>query len=285
MEKQFLIYGLVDPDTKEIRYVGKSSYGLKRPKEHFKPSNYLKQKNHKAHWIKKLISEGKLPEIIVLKTAETEERLNQLEIETIKYYRDAGNALTNGTDGGEGSLGWVPNADNRKNMSEARKTYYATLAEPPKAPNKKEHIFNNGVECKTCSDCSETKPLTEFGISKSNWDNLHHICKICNATRTAALRAKNPHPRLTAEQLAQSYADRKAAMSAGVKKAYEENKELKAAISANNSKAIEGINILTGEKIQFKSALEAKAVGFQNSNLGQSIRKGIAYKGYMWRFI
>lgn len=285
MEHQFIIYGLIDPDTKEIRYVGKSSYGLRRPKEHFKPSNYLRQKNHKAHWIKKLVAEGKLPEITILRTATTEEELNLLEIETIKYYRDQGNPLTNGTNGGEGSLGWIPTEETKANMAEARAKYLASLTEPLKAPNKKEHVFVGEIESKICCDCGITKPIVDFGINNHNWDKLHHICKKCNAERTAALRAAKPRQKLTLEQLKQSYEDRKAAMSEAAKKTYENNPEIKEKLKQKMSKPVEGTHTVTGEKIRFNSALEAKAAGFQNSNLGQAIRKNVPYRGYRWKFI
>jgi hypothetical protein len=35
---QYIIYGLVDPETEELRYIGKSSTGMSRPKKHFYPS-------------------------------------------------------------------------------------------------------------------------------------------------------------------------------------------------------------------------------------------------------
>jgi hypothetical protein len=282
---QFIIYGLVDPITKQIRYIGKSSYGLKRPKEHFKPSNYLTQKNHKAHWIKSLIEQGLKPGIVILKEASTEAELSQLEIDTIREYKEKYGNLTNSTDGGEGSLGWIPTEKTKRNISQGRKRYLEALTEPLKAVNKKEHVMVDNVECKICVTCKEPHPLLNFSTNKNTWDKLHIKCKPCAKEYTKQFRLKNPAKKLTPEELAQSYIDRKEAMAAGVKRAHESNTEYKQKISLRNSKAIEGTNVTTGEKIYFNSALEAKTAGFSNSNLGQSIRKGIPYRGYLWKFI
>lgn len=285
---RFIIYGLVCPKTKQIRYIGKSSYGLKRPREHFKPSNYMKQHNHKAHWIKNLIEQGLKPDIVILKEAPTAEELSQLEIDTIKEYRtryNNDNTLTNSTDGGEGNLGWIPTEETKVNMSKARAEYLSTLTEPMIAINKKEHVVISEVPHKHCPSCDRLMLLVEFTPAKSNWDGLKRICKTCSAEKTRQYRIANPPKKLTPEELKQSYIDRKAAMTAGVNAAYETKPEIKQRISAQNSKAIEGTNIATGEKIYFNSALEAKAAGFQNSNLGQSIRNDVPYRGYTWKFI
>lgn len=44
----YLIYALQDPNTKEIRYIGRSTKGLKRPQNHLLPCYYLAKKNKKA---------------------------------------------------------------------------------------------------------------------------------------------------------------------------------------------------------------------------------------------
>lgn len=42
------------------------------------------------------------------------------------------------------------------------------------------HVIVDGVECKVCSRCHETKPLSEFGRRAMNRDGLHEACKKCN---------------------------------------------------------------------------------------------------------
>lgn len=98
-----LIYGLVDPLTHEIRYIGKSSTGMKRPKKHFFPSVLKNEKTYKNRWVNKVIATtGMLPEIVILDSAETEEDVYRLEIGYIQMFREAGIELTNCHDGGNG---------------------------------------------------------------------------------------------------------------------------------------------------------------------------------------
>lgn len=89
------IYGLLDPDTREVRYIGKTSRDLKhRYREHI--NDDLKYNSHKVNWIKKLKSLNKLPLIELIEEC-TE--LNWSERE--KYWITQFNNLTNSTEGGE----------------------------------------------------------------------------------------------------------------------------------------------------------------------------------------
>lgn len=285
MSTKYIIYGLIDPRTEEIRYIGKSTSGLSRPKSHLNPSKYNKENNYKANWIKGLAALGLQPTIIIIKMVETAEELCQLEIDIIADYKSKGARLTNLTNGGEGALGRINSDETKEKMAKARADFLATLTEPLIAVNKKEHVVIAEIPHKHCFECNNLKPLFDFTKQAKTWDGLKRNCKTCNAERTRQYRIANPPKKLTPEELKQSYIDRKAAMTAGVNAAYETKPEIKQRISAQNSKAIEGTNIITGEKIYFNSALEAKAAGFQNSNLGQAIRNDVPYRGYTWKFI
>ena len=98
---KYIIYGLVDPITNEIRYVGKSCKGLERPKEHMWPFS-LKNKSKKNSWIKKLMAVGLKPSIVVIETCGLQESLDEREIYWISFYRKINKNLTNMTDGGTG---------------------------------------------------------------------------------------------------------------------------------------------------------------------------------------
>lgn len=102
-EGRCLIYGLIDPRTLLIRYIGKSVNGLYRPRCH-KSSAHLKEKTYKNNWIKQLIYEGLSYDIVVLEDTSREE-IVQAERWWIAYGRALGWPLTNLTDGGEGPLG------------------------------------------------------------------------------------------------------------------------------------------------------------------------------------
>lgn len=95
------IYGLFDPRDKgsNIRYVGFTSKDLKkRLCEHIYESK--KKKNHRHKWIASLLSEGVLPEIVLIERV-CDEEWKAREQYWISYY---GSALTNSTIGGEGLI-------------------------------------------------------------------------------------------------------------------------------------------------------------------------------------
>ena len=104
---KYIIYALKDPISNEIRYVGKSTSGLKRPKIHLMPSSYnsLSKKHfHVYCWIRGLIEKNLKPEIIVLKACDSD-NLNSEEVRFIDFYKSEGCNLTNLVNGGNGMLG------------------------------------------------------------------------------------------------------------------------------------------------------------------------------------
>jgi hypothetical protein len=103
---KFLIYGLVDPRTGEIRYVGRSSSGMGRPGSHRKPQYLEKDRSHKGNWVRKLLSLGLDYSVTILEEVAAAE-LSSRERFWIAEGRRRGWPLTNLTDGGEGMLGYV----------------------------------------------------------------------------------------------------------------------------------------------------------------------------------
>lgn len=103
MEK-YKIYALLNPVSKNIRYIGFTSTSLKRRlRNHI---NEAKSKNqshiHKNKWILKIIKVYKKePLIVLIKSFENEKDAKNLEIELISKLKN----LTNTTKGGEGQLG------------------------------------------------------------------------------------------------------------------------------------------------------------------------------------
>jgi len=96
----FLIYSLADGDSGEIRYIGRSSLGIRRPRYHF--TNYgLKDNTPKTKWVRKRISEGNIPSIKILEYVYNIEELPKLEAEYIKKYRENTNKLLNILSGDE----------------------------------------------------------------------------------------------------------------------------------------------------------------------------------------
>ena len=99
LNKITFIYSLEYP-VGNIRYIGKSDNPLIRLKNHLKEAKN-RNKNHKDNWI------NSLPETPILNIIEqvTYANWQEKEIYWIKYYRENGCKLVNGTDGGEGSNG------------------------------------------------------------------------------------------------------------------------------------------------------------------------------------
>lgn len=100
-EKLFLIYALVDPIDNQIKYIGKSSSGLERPKSHSSPNSLKKGNTRKIKWITSLLEKDLKPTIVVLDYSENNIENCKKEIEYIKKYRDLDYDLYNILDGGE----------------------------------------------------------------------------------------------------------------------------------------------------------------------------------------
>lgn len=103
--KKFLIYALHHDSSQHV-YVGKSSQGLNRPREHGKNYN-LKKFAHLpvCRWITKLRSNGHDYSFSILELCDSTLSLAEAERFYIELYRSIGMKLLNLTDGGEGTLG------------------------------------------------------------------------------------------------------------------------------------------------------------------------------------
>lgn len=132
MTSQFLIYALVDPRSGERFYVGQSSKGLSRPKQHTNRAN-LKDRCPKAARVREIVAYGLKPAIEVLQyvadpdavvpaplrcwSGSDIDALNATEMWWILHGNIAGWPLRNRTDGGEGARGMVVTDEHRANMS------------------------------------------------------------------------------------------------------------------------------------------------------------------------
>lgn len=91
-----VVYGLVDPDTKQIRYIGKAT-NFKNRMARYRCGDYSNP--HQRNWLEKLKREGKWCEERVLE--ECLFNLGEAERKWIKIGREKGWPLTNQTDGGD----------------------------------------------------------------------------------------------------------------------------------------------------------------------------------------
>ena len=111
------IYGLTDPTTEELRYVGLTTRGMKRINEHIKYQT-PDSKSHYTNWMKSLQKKGLKPGWFVIEEHSDLCSLAEAEDFWIQYFTSVGSSLVNGQSGGY--IG-IPNEATRKKMSEAQK--------------------------------------------------------------------------------------------------------------------------------------------------------------------
>lgn len=108
------IYGLVDPHTDEIRYIGKSIRPYQRIQNHMNDTGSC----HRVHWLQSLKKLGLKPHVIILDRIADEDDWQALEKYWIALGYDMDWPLTNNTDGGDGVVG-LP-AETRERMRQTR---------------------------------------------------------------------------------------------------------------------------------------------------------------------
>ena len=105
------IYGLFDPRTEALRYVGMTRIGIdKRLRKHLHSAEN-KEESHRSNWIRKLSDADLVPEIDALEGTVPPEDLPLNEEAWIEFALTAGHPLTNMTDGGEG--GGTPSSSSK----------------------------------------------------------------------------------------------------------------------------------------------------------------------------
>lgn len=108
---RYLVYALHDPRDWSVRYIGKSTSSLQRPRAHVTRSAF--ERTHKARWIQSILREGLEPGVSILQRCERAADLSEAERHWIAHYRSNGTRLTNATDGGNGCLGRVSSPETR----------------------------------------------------------------------------------------------------------------------------------------------------------------------------
>lgn len=113
------IYALLDPNTKQIRYVGKSNNPRGRLSDHISEAKNIR--THRHNWIKSLYPLE--PELKILEEC-LESNWAERERWWIAHFKSKGHPLTNSTDGGEG-VTWTPEL--RERIAQSRR---GTTASP-----------------------------------------------------------------------------------------------------------------------------------------------------------
>ena len=97
----YYIYGLIDPNTQKIKYIGKTCDPINRLKSHLSKAS-LKPPTYKNHWLKKLLRNKQVPIFKIIAKTTRYRIANTLEKRYIAKYKNLGYTLTNGTPGGDG---------------------------------------------------------------------------------------------------------------------------------------------------------------------------------------
>jgi group I intron endonuclease len=117
--KYTFIYALCDPDTEEVRYIGKSNSIRRRYSDHINECK-TNRKSHKISWIKSLLGNNKKPLIKILDEVPQDD-WKSWEVHYIDLYKSKGANLTNLTEGGQGGNGYKHTEESKKKMSNSKK--------------------------------------------------------------------------------------------------------------------------------------------------------------------
>lgn len=104
-----------DPNTGDVRYIGRTKNFRRRSRQHL----YDSRSTCKARWVQSLLRLGLRPVIVPLETIISTDDWRAAEIRWIKHFRDLGSILTNATDGGDGTTGFVHAKETREQISKS----------------------------------------------------------------------------------------------------------------------------------------------------------------------
>lgn len=107
------IYALIDPESLEIRYIGKTKTDVGR--RFLRHLREKRQGTYKRNWIAALERRGLRP-LLDLIDVVSEDEGAETEQYWIAYYRFTGCRLLNMTDGGEGRLGQIASVETREKL-------------------------------------------------------------------------------------------------------------------------------------------------------------------------
>lgn len=112
------IYGLIDPRDGQLKYIGKTTRGIERLRQHcYSVTTRSNERNYrKINWIKKLDSLNLKFQVIYLEYC-TEETLDEAEMFNIAYFKSIGCKLLNHSNGGEETYRHKYTEEEKKHLS------------------------------------------------------------------------------------------------------------------------------------------------------------------------
>ncbi len=114
-----VIYGLIDPRTSEMRYVGWTVNPRSRLRRHMGSARAGRKGGYVLAWIREVLADGLEPQMVILETNPSDYAM--AERDWIRRYRSWGCRLTNLSDGGDGSPGYRHTPEERRRISTREK--------------------------------------------------------------------------------------------------------------------------------------------------------------------
>lgn len=121
------MYALLDPDSEEVRYVGRSVNAHQRYFQHIAKAKSDKRQNYCMTWIRSLLRQERKPLLVLLQTVPLVEWA-ECERFWISYFTRLGYQLTNANDGGYGP--WQISESTRARISAAAKGNRGRTGQP-----------------------------------------------------------------------------------------------------------------------------------------------------------
>lgn len=172
---QFQVYGLYDPRTQELRYIGITTLRLhRRLTTHVssaKNPNTSEYNNHRSRWIRTLLSDGIAPDIRLIKACATADEMYQTERDLIARGRQTGVRLTNHSDGGDAG-GPPAGSPGARRVGDKLGKLYIGFIDPSGRhiiiENMKRFCEEHGLVRKSMMDVYEGRHLSHHGYRHVN---------------------------------------------------------------------------------------------------------------------
>lgn len=173
-ESNSFIYALIDPRNDQIKYIGQTSCGLQRIRQHYYNKDTEGKNSKKCHWVNKLKKLGLVFKVLYLEYTQGLENLNKLETFYIQKFKTSGCELLNHYEGGD--------SFHRESPSDELKQYLSIKSkEAWQDPEKRKRLI--GWRKGRISPLKGTKKSEEFKSKIRQANKKLSISVICSDGR------------------------------------------------------------------------------------------------------
>ena len=182
------IYGIVNPITNELRYIGQTVNFNKRKSEHLYRAKTLKSSWYLYNWINSMLSDNIKPEFIIIDEVSIES-LDYWEIFYISYFKSIGCNLTNYASGGNSRGGYNHTQEFKDYLSNKYKGRKPWNTGKKLSKEHKENIVKNHRKPKefsawyTARSKKKVQQFTKEGVYIKTWESTYEASKVLNIGR------------------------------------------------------------------------------------------------------